>query len=226
MMLKIGLSTFVSEILCSLSAVWWLIYLNPADAVNCQGIWGMGIAYELKKRLPAAFRAYKEKCDRAGTGVIGQCLIIPPQSSDYELKDGLRVVYSPRSWVACLFTSTGYGRKNKAKSNPGKDRPEQILQYTKAALADMRMQLEGFGATNFDKNESWKTDDEKPGQILAVKFNSGAFGVKWELTEALILETFTGFERPWFIFDRQIPPEPDAHVPKPRSPWVVPSFDD
>ena len=196
---------------------------EPLDAVNCQGVWGMGIAYQIKKQLPQAFKVYNERCAALGIDLAGQCLLIPPQPTDYEVSDHGKVVYSPRRWVACLFTSAGYGRKNRARNNPGRDEPDQILEYTKTALRDFRMQLEAFGPTNFNPDESWKTDDEKPGRILAVKFNSGAFGVPWELTEALIHEVFTGFERAWDVFEGNVPPEPKhAKGPKISSPWVIP----
>ena len=196
-------------------------------AVNCQGVWGMGIAYQLKKRLPQAFAVYETKCKAAGAHLVGTCFLIPPQPADYEVADKPKVVFSTRLWVACLFTSKGYGKKNNAKKNPGKDTPEVILAQTKLALEDFRLQLESYGPSNFNAEETWKTDDEKPGKLLAVKFNSGAFGVPWERTAALIDEMFSGFERPLQIFDGNVVPQPKHSSMKNKdSPWVLPEPDD
>ena len=182
----------------------------------------MGIAVQIKKVLPHAFKIYEDRCKAAGASLIGQCLLIPPQRADYEVKDGFKVVYSHRRWVACLFTSTGYGRRNNAKNNPGRDPVPDIQRQTKTALIDLRQQLEAFGPSNFDDNTRWRTDDHKPGKILAVKFNSGAFGVPWELTEALVSEVFCGFERPWHIFDGTVAPAPrSSRAQKGKSPWLL-----
>ena len=182
----------------------------------------MGIALQLKKELPHAFKRYEERCNAAGTSVIGQCFLIPPQRADYEVKDRLKTVYSHRRWVACLFTSTGYGKRNKAKGNPGRDSVPEIQRHTKTALADLRLQLEAFGPSNFDDTTRWRTDDEKPGKILAVKFNSGAFRVPWALTEALVHEVFSGFERPWHVFDGTVAPAPSlSQHHKAKSPWIL-----
>jgi Macro domain len=187
----------------------------------------MGIAYQIKKRLPNAFEMYRDHCSKAGVGAIGQCLLIPPLPADYEVKDGPRVVFSPRLWVACLFTSAGYGKKNAAKRNPGKDGPQKILGYTQTALQDLRAQLEAFGFSNFDSDENWKTDDEKPGRLLAVKLNSGAFEVPWGRTEVLIKQIFAGFERPLHVFDPKVAPQPATYKRRNEgSPWVIPDQKD
>ena len=170
----------------------------------------MGIAHQIKNAYPGAFKVYQERCRADGEALIGQCLFIPPQPADYEIHDRTHVVYSHRRWIACLFTSKGYGKPNKSRKNPGKDKPDQILQSTRTALQDFRKQLEAFGPTNFDLEEAWKTDDEKPGKILTVKFNSGAFCVPWELTMAIIQQVFCDFERPWALYDATMVPEPDV----------------
>lgn len=182
----------------------------------------MGIALQIKKVLPHAFKIYEDRCEAAGASIIGQCLLIPPQRADYEVKDGFKVVYSHRRWVACLFTSTGYGKRNNARNNPGRDPVPDIQRHTQTALGDLRMQLEAFGPSNFDDNTRWRTDDQKPGKILAVKFNSGAFGAPWELNEALVREVFNGFERPWHVFDGTVAPAPrPSRTQKGKSPWVL-----
>ena len=125
--------------------------------------------------------------------------MIPPQEADYNVytTDG-HDLYQPREWVACLFTSAGWGKGNNSKGNPGKDNPATILGHTRAALVDMRRHLESYGPSNFTEDD-WKTDEYKPGQILAVRFNSGAFKVPWQDTRELIELVFAGFERGWFV---------------------------
>ena len=100
--------------------------------------------------------------------------------------------------MACLFTSSGWGKGNSNTGNPGKDNPDTILLHTSAALVDMRRQLEAYGVSDFTDND-WRTDDHKPGQILAVQFNSGAFKVPWRDTRTVIELVFAGFERGWII---------------------------
>ena len=100
--------------------------------------------------------------------------------------------------MACLFTSSGWGKGNGNTGNPGKDNPDTILGHTRAALVDMRRQLEAYGVSNFTDND-WRTDDHKPGQILAVQFNSGAFKIPWRDTRTVIELVFAGFERGWIV---------------------------
>jgi hypothetical protein len=79
--------------------------------------------------------------------------------------------------------------------------PDDVLAATKTALGDLRSQLEAFGQSNFGPDKKWTTDDEKPGRLLSVKFNSGNFGVPWEETEIVLASVFGGFERPVYVFD-------------------------
>lgn len=121
--------------------------------------------------------------------------------------------------MACLFTSRGYG--NQRKGGSGRDKPEEILASTGAALEDFRMQLEAYVPTNFDPDQSWKTDDEKPGRLLSVKINSGHFGVPWIDTEIRLADVFGGFERPWYVFDETVVPEPTTKGPFAEDSWVL-----
>lgn len=112
-------------------------------------------------------------------------------------------VQGTRHWIACLFTSIGYGKPNISKNNPGKDSPVAILKNTRAALEELKVRLEDFGPSNFNEETNWMTDDEKPGEIWSVKFNSGAFGVDWEETRVILEEEFNDFERPWTVVERR-----------------------
>lgn len=160
-----------------------------------------------------------KNCRDFDTRLLGKCLLIPPQPADYEGRDRSRILYSPRVWVACLFTSKGYGRKQ--RGNPGRGKPAEILTSTKTALADFREQLEAYGQSNFDPDTSWKTDDEKPGRLLSVKFNSGNFGVPWNDTELTLAEVFGRFERPWFVFDETTVSEPQTKGLFANEPWLL-----
>ncbi|OQV11076.1 hypothetical protein CLAIMM_14976 [Cladophialophora immunda] len=184
-------------------------------AVNCQGVWGYGVALYLKKQYPEAFKIYKAHCETANRpyDLIGTCLLIPPQPLDYEQEIMIKIkgtdksistgesLFRPQRWIACLFTSIGYGKPNMKTNNPGKDPATKIVTNTRMALEDFRVQLEAFGPSNFNPRTAWKTDSDKPGEIWSPKFNSGAFGVDWEDTRMLISEEFKGFERPWTVVD-------------------------
>ncbi|RDB14854.1 ADP-ribose 1''-phosphate phosphatase [Hypsizygus marmoreus] len=67
--------------------------------------------------------------------------------------------------IACLFTSRAYGKR--------KDKPEEILVATRSAVQDLVRQ-------------------NRDGKLLhACRFNSGKFGVPWEMTEAVLTEIDT-----------------------------------
>ncbi|KAL2413644.1 hypothetical protein ABEF95_003578 [Exophiala dermatitidis] len=187
-------------------------------AVNCLGVWGNGIAAQFKKAFPAAYAVYRSHCQQANKpyDLIGTCLLIPPQPKDYvqemtsKRKKNLcgrnghssTVVYKKRHWIACLFTSIGFGEPSISGLNPGKDSRTRILIRTQQALEQLRILLEEFQPSNFNPETSWRTDDDKPGEIWCCKFNSGAFEVDWEDTCARVEEEFVGFERPWTVVER------------------------
>ena len=132
--------------------------------------------------------------------------MIPPQKQDFtethNSMSGTSTVFRRRRWVACLFTSLGYGKKNARINNPGRDSPRNIIQQTREALESLRLDLEDFGESNFNEQTSWQTDDKIPGEIWSCKFNSGAFGVDWEDTKVILNEIFEGYERPFTVVDR------------------------
>ncbi|ETI19655.1 hypothetical protein G647_08667 [Cladophialophora carrionii CBS 160.54] len=201
-------------------------------AVNCQGVWGYGMAKELKNmvrlqpnpfwtlvnyfKCPAAFETYRLHCQRASRpySLVGTCLLIPPQPSDYEQERKLRLkgldnsfirevpIPKPRHWIGCLFTSTGYGKRNMKTNNPGKDSPSQILNHTRFALEEFRTRLEDYDIPGPEKVTASEADDDKPGEIWSAKFNSGAFGVDWELTRDILVEEFDNSGRQWTLLER------------------------
>lgn len=145
--------------------------------------------------------------------LAGECLLIPPQIEDYQDDDMLekkvlkgkphpltdcRQTYKQRRWIACLFTSVGYGTKNTRFSNPGRDSPEKILRQTRMALESLRAQLEDYARSDLGEHDQYAV----PGDLWACKFNSGAFGVDWEETMEIIESEFQGFDRPLTVVAR------------------------
>ncbi|KAF5614684.1 adp-ribose 1 phosphate phosphatase [Fusarium tjaetaba] len=164
------------------------IYL--VHATNCIAEWGAGIAAELATVFPAACKEYKKFCNITipdgsrwpSRSLAGKCFIIPTQASDTARG-------APKIHIVCLFTSYGYGRANPRTGKPGKDGAGKILAQTRAALKEMREQLE---------EEREQEADGAP-VIYSPMFNSGAFKVPWESTSRLIEEEFEGFEGRWLI---------------------------
>ncbi|KAK5051575.1 hypothetical protein LTR84_003227 [Exophiala bonariae] len=163
-------------------------------AVNCMGVWGYGVARQLKSEFPTAFNIYRSHCrmeDRPDH-LVGECLLIPPQKEDYEKGN------KPRRWIACLFTSVGYGKRNARLNNPGKCEPQFIIYHTQAALEDFRVQYDEYvRAASISPEES-----EPPGDIWSCKFNSGAFGLDWEATKAIVEDEFYGFGGSFSVVER------------------------
>jgi hypothetical protein len=121
----------------------------------------------------------------------------------------------PRRWIACLFTSLGYGKPNMRGKNPGRDSTAKILVNTRVALEQLREQLEeefqklqpaGKSAKVTDEDD----DDDAPNIIWSPRFNSGAFGVAWEDTLQIILDEFQDFEGVWVIVDKDGKKAPES----------------
>jgi ADP-ribose 1''-phosphate phosphatase len=174
-----------------------------AHATNCLGEWGAGIALELRGIFPAAFRVYRDFCESfrkpssntpyPSRDLAGRCLVIPPQEAD--VRAG-----APRVFIVCLFTSYGYGAKKGDK--PGRDGVKTILEQTGSALREMRILLEGEVTEKEDGGNS--TTDTGKGVdagfvVYSPMFNSGAFKVPWERTEALIHDAFKDWTGRWIV---------------------------
>lgn len=169
----------------------------PADtylvhATNCIATWGAGIAAELATIFPEACKQYKKFCNAAKPNpsdrwpprsLGGKCLVIPPQDAD--VKAG-----APRVHIVCLFTSYGFGRPNESSGKPGRDGVGKILSQTETSLRSFKAQLEA-GATDADPSSAKV--------IYSPLFNSGAFGVPWEKTAALIEAEFGDWTGRWVV---------------------------
>lgn len=126
--------------------------LTSADACNTLGSWNSGVAAAFKALYPWAHRIYVSHCHSATTPLTGTTLLIPPQPADIK-----------QHWIACLFTSTAYGKNV--------DPPEMILSNTTLAIRDLAGQVERLGCA---------------GVWHAAKINSVRFRVPWESTVAVI----------------------------------------
>ncbi|MCJ1252078.1 ADP-ribose 1''-phosphate phosphatase [Trapelia coarctata] len=135
-------------------------------ACNCQGVWGSGVALEFKHRYPKAYEVYHTECNTPPSpfhqrSLLGTALLIPPQSED------LPSPSSAGHWIACLFTSIGYGgRKSSA---------DVILEMTKKAMGDLAKKLKFTRGRGTEVGELW-----------AVRLNSGKFAVKWDRTKRVL----------------------------------------
>ncbi|KAL9129316.1 MAG: hypothetical protein Q9217_002187, partial [Psora testacea] len=125
---------------------------------------------------PKAYKIYHEHCVAPKNpalklhqqSLVGTTLLIPPIGG----KGGPH-------WIACLFTSEGYGQ---AVSSP-----ETILENTKLALEDLAKQIDelrsGEKAVKNDEGEVLEV-----GGCWSVRINSGMFRVKWERTLKVLKE--------------------------------------
>lgn len=144
--------------------------------------------------------------------IEGRCLLIPPQEGDYgrpvpaarkkkrttgghrsknaSVKGKKRV---KRHWIACLFTSEGYGRS--------KSDQVDILENTRTSMKELLGEISKLAEdaklkeseeTRDGEEDEGEEDDEDqhgaPGELWACKFNSGKFGVDWEKTEKIVRE--------------------------------------
>jgi ADP-ribose 1''-phosphate phosphatase len=136
----------------------------------------------LKKHFPEAYALQHDYCqDRTYEELMGSCLLISPQTEDSK-------AIGKEVYIACLFTSHGYGRKNTKTKNPGLSKKADVIAATKTALEDLRKQL--------DQSNS---NSDGVLNIASVKFNAGSFKVPWEETEAQIEEVFDGYGGTWTL---------------------------
>lgn len=175
-------------------------------ACNCAGKSGRGVAKAIARMYPKAEAVYARHCRRnSPEALVGHCLLIQPQSG--ERKD---------VWIACLFTSRGYGKRTARQQ--GRDRPEVILAQTRRALLDLRGQLDKYAASSSDLDVGERGELEASGetplsararkpemQIYSPRFNNGLFAVPWHETEGTVVEVFAGWSGSWYIL-----PDPSA----------------
>lgn len=82
---------------------------NLAQACNCQGVWGSGIAVQFRKRFPKSYKNYVDYCILNGYTIVGTALV--------------------HDRTISLMTSLDYGKN--------KDTPDQIIINTRKAISDL-----------------------------------------------------------------------------------------
>ena len=97
--------------------------------------------------------------------LLGTTLVIPPGETHRTRKPQKE---GKSYWIACLFTSLGYGKTRSKKA--------EILDATKRALADFLRQAE----------EASRSNQAFGNEIWAVRINSGKFGVDWVDTKKVL----------------------------------------
>ncbi|KAL8927616.1 MAG: hypothetical protein Q9172_001326 [Xanthocarpia lactea] len=176
---------------------------------------------------PSAFHLQKAHCNNPSPpstshathqrSLVGTCLLIPPfptiETSTGKISPTLSKPTpqqeAKRFWIACLFTSAGYGKKV--------DTPASILAATETAVADLARQI----ADHMNKrrkiaelkerrekliDQDDDDDDERlraltalidleekesggeMGGCYSVRINSGLFGVPWKETRRVLKE--------------------------------------
>lgn len=129
---------------------------------------------------------------------------MPPQDGD---GDG-----SGEVWIGCLFTSYGYGgrdvRGGKGGGHARKDAVGTVKRSTMGALRELREWvrevekgiIEGEGGEE-DDGDGEKSQEKGKRKIViySPKFNSGNFGVDWEVTAGMIREVFGDWDGEWRI---------------------------
>jgi len=138
----------------------------------------------MRKRDPRAYASYHLRCITPPTetklaesqsSLVGTALLIPPSNSPVSADSGSTEEWMRDHWIACLFTSKGYGRN---VSNGG-----EIGLNTKNALNDLRKKIHAV------QKEHGKN---AVGQRWSVRLNSKNFRVPWKQTKSIIKESKLG----------------------------------
>ncbi|CAH6720847.1 ADP-ribose 1''-phosphate phosphatase [[Candida] jaroonii] len=134
-------------------------------ACNCKGSWGAGVATAFKKHFPSTYDVHRQYCHQFkshSSDLLGKCQLIKNSPTDKGF------VQLGECFVACAFTSDGFGRNVLP--------PQDILKYTEISLRDLESQLKALDVESYDG---------KP-VVNLPKINSGLFGVPWEDTEEIL----------------------------------------
>ena len=124
-------------------------------------------------QYPTAYHLYNHHCVGSAKSnctlrsyqqsLVGTSLLIPPtEKSNSKAK---------KQWIACLFTSYGYGR--------AVDNPEEILASTRKAMEDLKTQL-------LERKGDDEIQDGPRDECWAVRINSGKFGVPWARSKEVL----------------------------------------
>lgn len=119
-----------------------------AHATNCFGTWGAGVALAIRDLFPNADEVYTAHCDSfrpskdkwpSKEGLLGGVCLVPPQMEDHAASTKKTDDESEVEgvWIACLFTSYGFGRPTKKKA--ALDKKSAIWAQTESALSEFRV---------------------------------------------------------------------------------------
>jgi ADP-ribose 1''-phosphate phosphatase len=147
------------------------------------------VAAAFKAHYPGAHGVYVSYCGaHSGAALIGRTLLIPPQPAD--------IGEGRRHWVACLFTSVGYGK--------AVDPPEKVLANTASALEDLREQvraLEAAAAAAAAAARETLSVLSLPREWHSAMINSVRFKVPWEETVAVIERVLEGSGKEIVVYE-------------------------
>lgn len=126
-------------------------------ACNAQGVWGSGIAKEMKERFPIAFRHYNAMC------------------SMYQMVGDIDITFDNNYGVASIVTSENYGSKV--------DSPEDILVNTTICLNELCKKLDKSAIIYSNKFNSglFNVPWENTEAILKVFINK--YDLNWTVCE-------------------------------------------
>ncbi|KAL8818344.1 MAG: hypothetical protein Q9223_002995 [Gallowayella weberi] len=204
-------------------------------ACNTKGSWGKGVAAAFKKYVhapapttllstysPSAFQTYNHHCTSPASptislsthqkSLLGTTLLIPPfpiSPTPKHFSKPTPAEHEKKFWIACLFTSIGYGKTT--------DPPSAILNATERAIQDLYRQIhsetdkqkdlhalktshhaavvrgEEHGNKDLDIetlstaiHSKEKTIGGEMRGIYSVRINSGLFGVPWRDTKGVL----------------------------------------
>ena len=164
-------------------------------AVNCLGEWGSGIALHLRKSQIIPYIIYTGFCQYKASGrksPLGECLLIDPDD-DQVIDREATTDPSSMTWMACLFTSIGYGTKITTR-NPGRGTKEEILHATASAVDHMLRQLSILYGEVATGSAARPRRYHPPLELWTCQFNSGNFKVPWEESEKILVEALKAWE--------------------------------
>ena len=178
------------------------------------GAWGSGIALQLKQQYPVAYNIYESWCKETDPeDLMGTCLLIPPQSEDPQAdaevttqvtqstsSQGNEVI--PAVFIACLFTSKGYGRGNKKAQRPPRSSKTAIVKATEQSLTNFLVQYNRLGESDDQAHHGDAASSARPRDIFSVRINAGSFGVPWETSNQLIKKIWDSTDVTWTVVSR------------------------
>jgi len=129
-------------------------------ACNCRGVWGAGVAAQLEKEYPDAFKAHQKYCHQDNDD-LGRSMAI----------------FHHGPTIGCLFTRAGYGQPTEREKNLGYEKA--VLQATETAMTSM---LEGMSKLI----QSGDTRFSEITEIRMPMINNGHFGIDWPETAKVL----------------------------------------